>query len=87
MEWNIREFGFAVSIQADKETGASSLIIWRAIQLAHRKSLRFDFEGSMQESIENSYNQFGTTQVPYMQITKASSFIAKLWEMSKIMFR
>ena len=70
-----------------KETGASSLIIWRAIQLAHRKSLRFDFEGSMQESIENSYNQFGTTQVPYMQITKASSFIAKLWEMSKIMFR
>ena len=30
----------------------------------------FDFEGSMNESIENSYRKFGTVQVPYFAISK-----------------
>lgn len=60
-------------------TGASTLLVWEAIKYSQSKSKSFDFEGSMEEGIENSYNQFGTAQTPYFQITKASTLLARLW--------
>ncbi len=54
-----------------RTTGASSKIIWECIKKAHESGQSFDFEGSMQESIENSYNQFGSHQTPYLRISKA----------------
>lgn len=65
--------------RAHSSTGASTLLVWEAIKRASRTSRAFDFEGSMQESIENSYNQFGTTQTPYSQLSKAYNLAGKLW--------
>ncbi|MBQ4035301.1 MAG: GNAT family N-acetyltransferase [Paludibacteraceae bacterium] len=60
-------------------TGAPTLLVWEAIKKAAGHSKSFDFEGSMTESIENSYNQFGTKQTAYSEICKADSLVAKLW--------
>lgn len=57
------------------DSGASTLIIWEAIKHLSNKTKSFDFEGSMTESIENSFSQFGTTQVPYFCISKINSEI------------
>lgn len=58
--------------------GTSSLITWEAIKLASQHSKVFDFEGSMEENIEDSFNRFGTHQTPYMQISKTQGFVAKM---------
>lgn len=62
-------------------TGAATLLVWEAIKMASQKNLRFDFEGSMSESIENSYNQFGSEQTSYMQLWKANNLLAKIWSL------
>lgn len=54
-----------------KTSGASSLLVWEAFQEAQRQNLQsFDFEGSMEENIENSYRQYGAEQTPYFKISK-----------------
>jgi len=55
-----------------KTSGASSLIVWEAIKIAKNEAnVRvFDFEGSMEENIEKSYRQYGSTQTPYFRIKK-----------------
>lgn len=53
-----------------KTSGASSLLVWEAIQEAKKHVQAFDFEGSMEENIENSYRQYGTRQIPYFKISK-----------------
>lgn len=60
-------------------TGAPTLLVWEAIKKASKHCKTFDFEGSMAESIENSYNQFGTTQTAYSEISKTNSCIARIW--------
>ncbi len=60
-------------------TGAATLLVWEAIKFARERSKKFDFEGSMTESIENSYNQFGTRQTAYMQIRKGYNLAGKIW--------
>lgn len=59
-----------------RTTGASSLIVWEAIRHAKEKAgvNVFDFEGSMNENIENSYHQYGSTQTPYFKISKIKLF-------------
>ena len=52
-------------------TGASTLILWESIKFASQHSTGFDFEGSVEESIESSYNRFGSKQTPYMKISKS----------------
>lgn len=47
-----------------RASGAGSLLIWHAIQLAARLSKRFDFEGSMVEPIEEHFRSFGAEQTP-----------------------
>jgi len=61
-----------------KSSGASSLVVWEAIKLSSSKTKVFDFEGSMNENIENSFRQFGSIQKPYFRIRKYNSFIFKI---------
>jgi Acetyltransferase (GNAT) domain len=54
-------------------SGATSLLLWGAIQHAATVTRRFDFEGSMVEPIERFFRAFGAAQKPYFQITKIAT--------------
>ena len=56
-----------------RSSGSSSLLIWEAIQFAATVTSRFDFEGSMVESIERFFRGFGAQQKPYFYVTKSNS--------------
>lgn len=53
-----------------RKSGATSLLLWEAIRFAASRGLKFDFEGSMEETIERFFRAFGATQKPYFKITK-----------------
>lgn len=59
-------------------SGASTLIVAEMLKWLINKTKAFDFEGSMNEGIENSYRQFGTTQKPYFQLCKSFNPLAHL---------
>jgi hypothetical protein len=59
-------------------TGTSSLLVLEAIKEASKYVNRFDFEGSMIESVERSFRQFGGMQVPYFTISNSKSKIYNL---------
>lgn len=52
-----------------RTSGATSLLMWEAIQFAATVTHRFDFEGSMVEPIERFFRSFGASQVPYFHVT------------------
>lgn len=58
-----------------RNSGATSLCLWEAIQLAATVTQRFDFEGSMLEPIERFFRAFGAEQVPYFQVKRTRSRI------------
>lgn len=60
-----------------RNSGATSLCMWHAIQHAATVSKRFDFEGSMIEPIERYFRAFGARQVPYFSIYKTSNVLLK----------
>jgi lipid II:glycine glycyltransferase (peptidoglycan interpeptide bridge formation enzyme) len=55
-----------------RNSEATSLLIWEAINFASTVTKKFDFEGSMIESIEMFFRGFGSKQVPYSHITGMS---------------
>ncbi len=55
-----------------RKSGASSLLMWHAIQFASTKVSIFDFEGSMISGIEKFFRTFGATPKPYFKITKVN---------------
>ena len=55
--------------------GASSLLVRESIRYSSKFVSKFDFEGSMIESVERSFRQFGATQVPYFQVSKVPSYV------------
>jgi lipid II:glycine glycyltransferase (peptidoglycan interpeptide bridge formation enzyme) len=59
-----------------RNSGAASLLVWKAIEFASAQGKAFDFEGSMNESIERFFRSFGAVQTPYFQVTKTNSHIA-----------
>ena len=61
-----------------KSSGASTLVVWEAINEMAKYTEVFDFEGSMDEGIEQSFRQFGTVQTPYFRIYKYNSQILKM---------
>jgi len=61
-----------------RNSGATSLLLWEAIQFAAQKNLKFDFEGSMIEPIERVFRAFGATQVPYFRVMKSKNKFIKL---------
>ena len=42
-----------------RNSGSATLLVWEAIKFLADKTQRFDFEGSMIESVENSFRSFG----------------------------
>jgi hypothetical protein len=66
-----------------RNNGSATLLVLEAIKIANKKGLKFDFEGSMLEGVENSFRQFGTVQKPYFQISKTNSKLYKLLSLGK----
>lgn len=56
-----------------RNSGATSLCMWEAIKFSATVTKRFDFEGSMIESVERFFRAFGAIQMPYFSITKTPS--------------
>lgn len=61
-----------------RNSGATSLCIWEAIRHAARVTRRFDFTGSMIESVERLFRGFGATQVPYFSVSKTPSRLLRI---------
>lgn len=55
-----------------RNSGATSLAMWSAIQYAAQVSGAFDFEGSMLRPVERFFRAFGAQQTPYHNIRKGS---------------
>jgi len=55
-----------------RKSGASSLLVWKAIEMACALNLRFDFEGSMLEQVERFFRSFGAVQTPSFVISKTN---------------
>ncbi len=75
--WDERSVFFIISGSdpALRNGGAHNLLVWKAIQFAHKNNLDFDFEGSMIHGIERFIRGFGAIQKPYFEITKTNSLI------------
>lgn len=55
-----------------RTSGATSLLLWKAIQDAVNNSKNFDFVGSMIEPIDRFFRGFGAVQKPYLLLSKAN---------------
>lgn len=53
-----------------RDSGGQLLALWEAIRWAQQVAQRFDFEGSMLESVESVFRGFGAKQYPYFAISK-----------------
>lgn len=53
-----------------RASGATSLLLWEAIRFSRTVAGTFDFEGSMLESIEHFFREFGPRQMPYFSVSK-----------------
>ena len=53
--------------------GAASLLIKEVITFVSTITKKIDFEGSMIESVEQSFRQFGAIQKPYFNVSKTQS--------------
>jgi hypothetical protein len=60
-----------------RRSGATSLLMWEAIQFAATVTRKFDFEGSMLQPVERFFRSFGAVQMPYFRISKVQSPILK----------
>lgn len=54
--------------EAEKESGASALLVLESIKYARQVSRSFDFEGSMISGVANHYKQFGPEPVRYQSV-------------------
>ncbi len=66
-----------------RNSGATSLVLWNAIQFSAAVVDKFDFEGSMIDPIEKFFRSFGAKQVPYFQISKTNSRLLKIKDFIK----
>ncbi|MFW6271609.1 MAG: GNAT family N-acetyltransferase [Desulfosalsimonas sp.] len=69
-----------------RNSGANSLLMWEAIKFAASVTRKFDFEGSMIESVERFFRAFGARQTPYFHVTKAGPRMKILqagWDLAK----
>ncbi len=61
-----------------KDLGGMDVVQFESIKLALNSGRKFDFEGSMIESIEKYFRSFGAVQKPYFVISKTPSKLLKL---------
>lgn len=66
-----------------RNSGATSLCMWEAIQFASTVTKSFDFEGSMLEPVERFFRNFGAVQTPYFHISKTNSRRIKTYNFLK----
>ncbi|WP_151949618.1 GNAT family N-acetyltransferase [Aliarcobacter butzleri] len=66
-----------------KDLGAMDAIQFESIKFALESGRRFDFEGSMIESIEKYFRSFGAVQTPYFSISKTNSKLLKIRKLIK----
>ena len=67
-----------------KDLGGMDVVQFESIKFALKSGRKFDFEGSMIESIEKYFRSFGAIQKPYSQITKSrNKFINLLFTLYK----
>jgi CelD/BcsL family acetyltransferase involved in cellulose biosynthesis len=63
-----------------RSSGAHSLVVWEAIRRASEMSQqRFDFLGSMIESVERFNRAFGACQVPYFFVSRTHPLVRPLF--------
>jgi hypothetical protein len=67
-----------------RQSGATYLTLWQAIQDASKIAQVFDFEGSMIPSVEYAFRSFGAVQKPFFRITKAKN---RFYEGLTLLFR
>jgi Acetyltransferase (GNAT) domain len=67
-----------------RQSGATYLTLWQAIQEASQVAQVFDFEGSMIPSVEYAFRSFGAIQKPFFRITKAKN---RFYEGLTLLFR
>lgn len=56
-----------------RNSGATSLVLWEAIQFASTVTNAFDFEGSMIEPVERFFRAFGARPCPYSVLSNVKS--------------
>lgn len=61
-----------------RSSGATSLCMWEAIKFSSTVTKRFDFEGSMIESVERFFRGFGAVQKAYFSVSKTNSKLLKV---------
>ena len=62
-----------------RNSGATSLCMWHAIQFAATVTKSFDFEGSMIEPVERFFRAFGAIQTSYFSVSKTNSKLLKTY--------
>ncbi len=65
----------SINYPESRNNGTLTLLTYEAIKKMSGRIQGFDMEGSMIESVENSFRQFGTLQLPYFVISK--EFVSK----------
>lgn len=63
-----------------RSSGATSLLVWEAIQFAATVTRSFDFVGSMIESVEHFFRTFGASQKPYLRVSKTNSPLVRIYD-------
>ncbi len=63
-----------------RDSGANSLLIYKAIKYTSEHVARFDFEGSVIESVEHYFRGFGAVQKPYYSVSRTYSTKYKIIE-------
>jgi len=70
-----------------RSSGATSLCMWEAIKFASSVVNKFDFEGSMIESVERFFRGFGAIQKPYFKVFHKPSKIINTFLFFKKLFK
>lgn len=77
----ISAYDLISTIDPDFRTyGAASLLVKEIIRYVSEFVNTFDFEGSMIESVERSFRQFGAVQMPYFSVSKINSPIVRFYD-------
>jgi hypothetical protein len=80
--WDVYSAYYLISsIDPDyRDSGSATLLVWEALKFCASRTSKFDFEGSMIESVENSFRAFGAIQKPYFQVSKVNALPIKIYQ-------
>lgn len=54
----------------EQSADVSALLVWRMIEALSTRTAAFDFEGSMERTLEYFYRSFGARQVPLLEVSR-----------------